>query len=76
MDCYLSMVVKWTVKDKKIQTVSYLPAYLPEDGAPCILEPGDPKFDEVVEYVKKINREEKLEEGIFRVSGGEVYVVE
>ena len=74
MDCYLSMVVKWTVKNKKLQTVSYLPAYLPKDGAPYILSPEDPKFNEVVEYVKKINRDQKLEDDIFKIIGGEVYV--
>ena len=74
MDCYLSMVVKWTVKNKKLQTVSYLPAYLPKDGAPYILSPEDPKFNEVVEYLKKINRDQKLEDDIFKIIGGEVYV--
>ena len=76
MDCYLSMVVKWTVKDKKISSVSYLPAYLPEDGAPYILESKDPKFRQVVEYVKRISRAERMDDGIFEVRGGEIYVAE
>lgn len=75
MDCYLTMIVKWTVKDKKIGKVSFLPAYLPEDGAPYVLEESDPKFKEVVDYMKKVNRMEKLDDELFRVDAGEVYLL-
>lgn len=61
MDCYLTMVAKWTVSDGKITKVSYLPAYLPEDGAPYVLTADDPKFKEVNDYMVKITAEEKLD---------------
>lgn len=60
MDCYLTMVAKWTVSEKKITGVSYLPAYLPEDGAPYVLEPSDPLFEQVNHYMRTITAEQKL----------------
>ena len=72
MDCYLTMVAKWEVNDKKITKVSYLPAYLPEDGAPYIVRPGDPLFSEINEYMKKITTAQDMDAGIYRVSGDEV----
>lgn len=71
MDCYLTMIAKWTVKDKKIQRVSYLPAYLPEDGAPYILYPEDTLFAEVNDYMKRITEKEKLNTR-YVVNGSEV----
>lgn len=61
MDSYLSMLAKWTVSDGKISRVSYLPAYLPEDGAPYVVEPSDPLFGQINEYMKKITAMEGLD---------------
>lgn len=76
MDCYMTMIVKWVVKEKKIQKVSFLPAYLPEDGAPYAVEKDDPMFDQIVDYMKRITRAQGLDETIFNVCGGEVMLGE
>ena len=67
MDCYLTIVAKWTVEDGRIKQVGFLPAYLPEDCAPYVLEPSDPRFTEVVEYMKRVTAAEGLED-IFELS--------
>jgi len=72
MDCYMTMIAKWVVEDKQIKSVSYLPAYLPEDGAPYVVKPEDPMFDQINAYMKKITVTEKLDETIYRVCGDEV----
>ena len=61
MDSYLTMVAKWTVSGGEIRSVSYLPAYLPEDGAPYVLEPSDPRFQEVNDYMAKITAMEHMD---------------
>lgn len=72
LDCYLTMVVKWEVEDGKITKVSYLPAYLPEDGAPYVCTPDDPRFIEVNDYMVKITEGQGMPAGIYRVEGDEV----
>ena len=72
MDCYLTMVAKWTVRDRKIQSVSYLPAYLPEDGAPYVLKPEDELFSNVAGYVERITKDQGFGT-IFTVKDGEVF---
>ena len=76
MDSYLTMVAKWTVADGAIQRVSYLPAYLPEDGAPYVLEPADPLFQKVNSYMEKITAMEGMDTG-YRLSedGREVILI-
>ena len=76
MDSYLTMVAKWTVADGAIQRVSYLPAYLPEDGAPYVLEPADPLFQKVNGYMEKITAMEGMDTG-YRLSedGREVILI-
>lgn len=61
MDSYLTMVVKWTIVDKQIKSVSYLPAYLPEDGAPYVVGPEDPLFNKINDYQAMITKEEKFD---------------
>lgn len=72
MDCYLTMVAKWTVRDRKIQSVSYLPAYLPEDGAPYILKPEDELYSTVNGYIERITKEQGFGT-IFTEKDGEVF---
>ena len=56
MDCYLTMVLKCAWKDNGTLHVTFLPVYLPEDSAPYICPPEDPRFAEVVAYMEKITR--------------------
>lgn len=72
MDSYMTIVAKWEVKDKKITKVSFLPAYLPEDGAPYILKPKDPMFQKIVDYMCNITDNQELDSGIYKVNGEEV----
>lgn len=72
LDCYMTIVAKWKVKDKKITEVSYLPAYLPEDGAPYIVVKEDPMFQQINDYMVKITDDQKLDPGIYEVNGDEV----
>ena len=67
MDSYLTMIAKWTIRDKKIDEVGYLPAYLPEDGAPYVVGPSDPKFQEINDYMVRITENQKMDAGIYHV---------
>ena len=67
MDSYLTIIAKWTIKDKKIDEVGYLPAYLPEDGAPYVVEPSDPKFQEINDYMVRITENQNMDAGIYHV---------
>ena len=49
------MIGKIEIKDKQISRVSYLPAYIPDDFAPYIVKAGDPLFDTINNYMRKIN---------------------
>jgi len=72
MDCYMTMVAKWEVKDKKITKVSYLPAYLPVDCAPYVLKSGDPMFSQINDYMFKITKNTDMDTSIYKVAGDEV----
>ncbi|MBW8381284.1 MAG: CapA family protein [Youngiibacter sp.] len=76
MDSYMTMIAKWTVKDKRINRVSYLPAYLPADGAPYVCKPEDPMFDQINQYMSKITGIEKMDISIYSVRGEEVVLVD
>ena len=60
MDCYLTMAARWEVEDGRISKVSFVPAYLPEDCNPYFCPPEDPRFDEIVSYMRKITEAEGL----------------
>ena len=60
MDCYLTMAARWEVEDGRISKVSFVPAYLPEDCNPYFCPPEDPRFDEIVAYMRKITEAEGL----------------
>ena len=69
MDCYLTMIAKWTVKDKKIDQVGFVPAYLPEDGAPYVVKPSDPKFKEICDYMVRITKGQNMDPDIYHIDG-------
>ncbi len=54
-DCYYSMIAKIDIKDKKIDRVSYLPAYIPDDFKPYAVKREDPLFDTIYEYMIEID---------------------
>ena len=54
-DCYYSMIAKIDIKEKKIDRVSYLPAYIPDDFKPYSVKREDPLFDTIYDYMIEIN---------------------
>ena len=53
-DCRKTVVVKCLVSGKEIRKVSVLPAYINGQAQPRILRRDDKRFDEVVDYLKKV----------------------
>jgi len=54
-DCYYSMIAKIDIKDKKIDRVSYIPAYIPDDFKPYAVRRDDPLFDTIHDYMITID---------------------
>ena len=72
-DTRKTIIVKCPISDKQIKKVSFQPVYLNDDSEPEILDPGDDRFNEVVDYIKMIT----LDQGIvtrFTIDGNEVIV--
>ena len=76
MDSYLTMIAKVQIKDKKVVRVSYLPSYLPEGAQTYICPPDDPRFNEIVEYEKKITAAMELDPNVHKVVADEVVIWE
>lgn len=72
-DCYYSMIAKISVKDKKIDRVSYIPVYIPDDFKPYAVKHDDPLFNTIFDYMKNIDQmmDIKTEYGI---EGDEVII--
>lgn len=60
-DSFKTIVVKCRIWKKKIQRVSFLPAYLRKECEPEILSRSDPRFWEVVDYVRDISHSQGLD---------------
>lgn len=54
-DCYYSMIAKIDIKDKKIDRVSYIPVYIPDDFKPYAVRRDDPLFDTIYDYMIMID---------------------
>lgn len=72
IDCYMTMIARWIIRDKKIERVSFLPAYLPTDGIPYVVPADDPMFMQIYDYMSKITTAQRLDAGIYHINGGEV----
>lgn len=75
MDCYYTMAAKWEVEQGKITKISWLPAYLPADGAPYLVKRDDPLFGEILDYMNKITAHEGLMTE-YRICGDEIVMTE
>ena len=75
MDSYMSMIARWVVRNGKIDSVGYLPAYLPEDGAPYVVKKEDPMFQQINDYMIRITEEQKMNSGIYQVEGDLVRLI-
>jgi poly-gamma-glutamate capsule biosynthesis protein CapA/YwtB (metallophosphatase superfamily) len=72
-DSYKSMLAKCVIRNKQIESVSFLPVDIPEDNAPVIVGPDQPKFGEILDYVVMITRAEQLDTR-YRVTGAEIFI--
>ena len=72
-DCYYTIIAKIEIADKKISRVSYLPAYIPEDFNPYVVEPGDPLFGTIRDYMEKIDGMMGLDTA-YSIDGNEIVV--
>ena len=68
-----TMAVKCIIADKKIESVSFLPAMINIEAKPRILPHEDEGFNEVVKYVTEITEEAGLN-AHYKVEGNEVAI--
>jgi poly-gamma-glutamate synthesis protein (capsule biosynthesis protein) len=68
-----SMLVQMDVVDKKIAKVSFLPVMINSHAQPEALKAGDPRFDDVLGYVRDVTASQGIDT-TFRVDGDEVVV--
>ncbi len=57
----------------KITDVFYMPVDIPENCSPVIVEPENPKFNEINNYIEKITRAENIDTE-FTVCGNEIKI--
>jgi hypothetical protein len=74
-DSRKSMMVRCVISDKKIKKVSFLPVMINKESQPEILNSGEGRFAEVVNYVETITQEAGLDTK-FKANGGEVIIEE
>lgn len=60
-DSRKTLLVRCIISDKRIQRVSFLPAHINKYAQPEILDPSDARFGDVVAYMERISREQKLD---------------
>jgi len=75
VDARKTLIARCVVADRKIESVSYFPALINKQVQPEVLRQGDARFDEVVQYLDKVTREEGIEAARPTVEGDEVYVL-
>jgi hypothetical protein len=68
-----SMLVRMDIRDKKISKLVFLPIMINKRAQPQILSHDDPRFAEVVSYVREITESQNIATS-YRVDGDEVVV--
>lgn len=54
-DALKTLVAKFHIRKGKLEKVSFIPAYINKNNEPELLERGDPRADEVLEYMRTIS---------------------
>jgi hypothetical protein len=72
-DRQYSMIAKFTVENKQINQVSYIPIIINQQNQPAPVSPSEPAGQEVMRYLKDVTREANLN-ATFRVTGSEVVI--
>ena len=73
-DSRKSILVKCQIRDKKLSSVSFLPLWISKNGRPTPLSQSDPRSDEVLNYMKWLCKDQRLNTGFVR-EGDEIRVV-
>jgi len=73
-DSRKSILVKCRIKDKKLSSVSFLPLWISKNGQPTPLSQSDPRSEEVLNYMKWLCKDQRLDTGFVR-EGDEIRVV-
>jgi len=55
-DTRLTGLARLRVRDGRLETTEFLPAFIEDDGAPRMLKDGDPEFDRVQAYLERVTR--------------------
>lgn len=71
VDSRKGMLVKVSVVDKKVERVSWKPLMINQKSQPRCLLHSDPEFGEVLEYMRKITKAQKMSTQ-YRIEGDEV----
>jgi poly-gamma-glutamate capsule biosynthesis protein CapA/YwtB (metallophosphatase superfamily) len=72
-DSRKTLVVKAIIGDGKLKRVSLLPTYVDRQSQPEILKASDPRFDDVVQYLDQITRDQNLNAAYVR-DGDEILI--
>ena len=67
----MTMIAKAVFSKKGIDRISFLPAFINPQAQPAVVASGDPKFEEILEYVEWLSDQHSH---TFRVDGGEIVV--
>jgi poly-gamma-glutamate capsule biosynthesis protein CapA/YwtB (metallophosphatase superfamily) len=73
-DSRKSILVKCQIRDKKLSSVSFLPLWISKNGRPTPLSQSDPRSEEVLNYMKWLCKDQRLNTGFVR-EGDEIRVV-
>ena len=73
-DSRKSILVKCQIRDKKLSSVSFLPLWISKSGRPTPLSQSDPRSEEVLNYMKWLCKDQRLNTGFVR-EGDEIRVV-
>jgi poly-gamma-glutamate capsule biosynthesis protein CapA/YwtB (metallophosphatase superfamily) len=69
--CQMTMVAKAVISKQGVERVSFLPAHINAKAQPAVLDPGDPRFAQMLEYMEWVSDQYPHQ---FKVEGGEVLV--
>ena len=73
VDSYKTLFIKCILEDKRIQTISFVPVQLDEGANPHTLTADDPRFPEIVDYMRAITADQNLKT-IYIPQGDEVLI--
>jgi poly-gamma-glutamate capsule biosynthesis protein CapA/YwtB (metallophosphatase superfamily) len=73
-DARQTVLAQLRIRDGGVAEVSFLPCYINPTGQPEVLDRGDPRFDQVADYVASISRDAGLDTA-FKVGERDVQVL-